>query len=135
MAKKIVGLDNLKVVKSYIDKVRGEVSESLDADVKNYLEEQLTEASQHIANDYNSKYKDLVDRIEWVEQHGSEEELNALKLQLDALINNTNDKFDALDALETELNRLNGDYDNLYEGVTTGTIFANFTYTPYSVNS
>ena len=63
MSTKIIGLDSLKHIKSYIDKVRGSIREELDADTKAYLEEGIKEASEAIYKDYDSKYKELTDAI------------------------------------------------------------------------
>lgn len=112
MSTKIIGLDSLKHIKSYIDKVRGSIREEIDADTKAYLEEGIKEASEAIYNDYESKYKELIDAIAKAEANGGKG-LEELKLQLDALVNNTNDKFVALDSLETDLKKLNGEYDDL----------------------
>ena len=122
---KVVSLNNIKVVKDYIDKVRGELTGRIDSLTEDYLNDKLNEAQQAIMDAYREDSKELRDRIAYVETFGETfpGELQKLKLQLDALEGDTQDKFDAIDAIGTQVDILSGKYDDLYEGITLGTIF------------
>lgn len=123
MSTKIIGLDSLKHIKSYVDRIKGNIKEELDAETKEYLEKGIKDASEAIYKDYDSKYKELTDAIARAEANG-DSNLAALKLALDRLIEDTNDEFDALDALKLDYDKLNGKYDDLYEGIKTGNVFS-----------
>lgn len=117
--KKVVGLDTVWVFKDYIDKVRGEIANNTDLSMKEYFDTKFKEAADDIKGDYDSKYDELKKRLEYVEQFGTPEEVEQIRLELDALIANTNDKFDALDALNKELEILSGEYEGLKNSVFT----------------
>lgn len=122
---KVVSLNNIKVVKDYIDKVRGELTGRIDTLTEDYLNDKLNEAQQAIMDAYREDSKELRDRIAYVEMFGETfpGELQKLKLQLNTLEGDTQDKFDAIDAIGTQVDILSGKYDDLYEGITLGTIF------------
>lgn len=122
---KLVSLDNIKIVKSYIDKVRGELSSQIDSVTEHYLNEQLDDAKNAILNAYEEDSKELRDRIAYVEAFGQEYEgqLQELKLQQDTLQGDFEHKNIALDALQTKLDILSGNYDALYNDITSGAIF------------
>lgn len=117
--KKVVGLDTVWVFKDYIDKVRGEIANNTDLSMKEYFDTKFKEVADDIKGDYDSQYDELKKRLEYVEQFGTPEEVEQIRLQLDALIANTNDKFDALDALNKELEILSGEYEGLKNSVFT----------------
>lgn len=117
--KKVVGLDTVWVFKDYIDKVRGEIANNTDLSMKEYFDTKFKEAADDIKSDYDSQYNELKKRLEYVEQFGTPEEVEQIRLQLDALIANTNDKFDALEALKKELDILSGEYEGLKNSVFT----------------
>lgn len=117
--KKVVGLDTVWVFKDYIDKVRGEIANNTDLSMKEYFDTKFKEVADDIKGDYNSQYDELKKRLEYVEQFGTPEEVEQIRLELDALIANTNDKFDALEALNKELEILSGEYEGLKNSVFT----------------
>ena len=117
--KKVVGLDTVWVFKDYIDKVRGEIANNTDLSMKEYFDTKFKEVADDIKGDYDSQYDELKKRLEYVEQFGTPEEVEQIRLQLDALIANTNDKCDALDALNKELEILSGEYEGLKNSVFT----------------
>lgn len=123
MATKILGLDALEHIRDYVDGASSNINYRIDTELKNHIVEKINEASTHIQSDYDSKYNTLIDRISYVEQNGSADELEDLRLELEELQRNTENKFNALDGIERELTRLTTDYQDLYEGVTTGTVF------------
>ena len=123
MTTKILGLDALEHIRDYVDGASSNINYRIDTELKNHIVEKINEASTHIQSDYDSKYNTLIDRISYVEQNGSADELEDLRLELEALQINTENKFNALDGIERELTRLTTDYQDLYEGVTTGTVF------------
>lgn len=124
MATKILGLDALEHIRDYIDGASLNINYRIDTELKTHIEDKIAEASTSIQTNYDDKYNKLVDRIQYVEQHGSAEELAELQLQLDALNADTQEKFSALDGINRELNKLTVDYQEMYKGVTTGTIFS-----------
>lgn len=119
----IITVETLEPIKKYIDGVRYDVNNRIDNEVKNYITEKIQDAAVEIQSDYDSKHKVLEDKLAYLEQFGTEEEINKIKLQIEALEGNTQNKFEALEGLERELNRLSADYQELYDGVTTGTVF------------
>ena len=123
MATKILGLNAIEHIKDYIDGTSSNINYRIDNELKEHINNKITEASINIQNDYNTQYDALVDRISYVEQNGTAEELDELKLELQALQANTTNKFNALEGIERELTRLTADYQELYDGVTTGTVF------------
>ena len=123
MATKILGLDALEHIRDYIDGTSSNINYRIDNELKDHIVEKINEATTLIQSDYDSKYNTLIDRISYVEQNGSADELEELRLELEALQGNTQNKFDALDGIERELTRLTTDYQELYEGVTTGAVF------------
>ena len=123
MATKILGLDALEHIRDYIDGTSSNINYRIDNELKDHIVEKINEATTRIQSDYDSKYNTLIDRISYVEQNGSEDELERLRLELEALQGDTENKFNALNGIERELTRLTTDYQDLYEGVTTGTVF------------
>ena len=124
MATKILGLDALERIRDYVDGASSNINYRIDTELKTHIEDRITEVSTSIQTDYDSKYNTLIDRISYVEQNGSAEELAELQLQLDALNADAQEKFNALDGISRELERLTVDYQEMYDGVTTGTIFS-----------
>ena len=120
---KVLGLDALTYIKEYIDRVNINTNSRIDVELKNHIEDRITTAVTQINNDYTTKYNDLIDRIAAAEQANNTELLLQLKLQLSTLQGDTAQKFDALEALAEDLARLSGNYDSLYEGITTGSVF------------
>lgn len=121
---KVISLGNLKVLKDYINKTGGATKELISEEMKTYLDEELIKASNNLSKEYEEEFKSLQDRIAEVETNGTPEELRELKLQLDALNANFNDKNLALDSLNDDLKRLSGDFSTLYEGIETGSVFS-----------
>lgn len=117
--KKVVGLDTVWVFKDYIDKVRGEIANNTDLSMKEYFDTKFKEVADDIKGDYDSQYDELKKRLEYVEQFGTPKEVKQIRLELDALIANTNDKFDALDALSKEFEILSGQYKDIKNSVFT----------------
>jgi hypothetical protein len=123
--KKVITLDHIQCIKEYIDgTTNSSIRYAIDGELKSYINEELAAAANYIQSDYDKKHTELSNRLQYVEQHGSEEELNALKLQLDALNADTENKFNALSALETQLNQLSGDVEALEAGVSSGSVFS-----------
>ena len=124
MATKILGLDALEHIKDYIDGTSSSINGRIDNELKNHISDKIAEATTNIQTDYDKQYNELINRISFVEQNGTAEELAELKLKLNALDANTQNKFNALDAISRELNKLTVDYQELYDGVTTGSVFS-----------
>ena len=123
--KKVITLDHIQCIKEYIDgTTNSSIRYAIDGELKSYINEELEAAANYIQSDYDKKHTELSNRLQYVEQHGSEEELNALKLQMDALNADTENKFNALSALETQLNQLSGNVEALEAGVSSGSVFS-----------
>ena len=120
---KLITLDHIQQIKDYIDKTDANLNYRIDNELKDYISEELKQAADHIQADHDSKYKELQDQLAYLEQFGTEEEIRKIKLQIEALEGNTQNKFEALDGLERELGRLSGEYQELYDGVITGKVF------------
>lgn len=124
MATKILGLDALEHIKDYIDGTSSNINYRIDTELKNHISDKIAEATKNIQTDYDTQYTELINRISFVEQNGTVEEVAKLRLKLDALDANAQNKFNALDGISRELNKLTVDYQELYEGVTTGSVFS-----------
>ena len=120
---KLITLDHIQQIKDYIDKTDANLNYRIDNELKDYISDELKQAAEHIQADHDSKYKELQDQLAYLEQFGTQEEINAIKLKIEALEGNTQNKFEALDGLERELGRLSGDYQDLYDGIITGKVF------------
>lgn len=121
--KKVLGLDALQYIKEYIDRVSANTNSRIDVELKEYIGDRITTAADAINSDYTSKYNELVDRIAQAESEGNAEKLQQLELELSRLQGDTANKFSALEGLAEDLARLSGEYDSLYEGITTGSVF------------
>jgi hypothetical protein len=124
MATKILGLDALTHIKDYVDGTSSNINYRIDTEIKNHIADKIAEATTNIQADYDTQYNELINRISFVEQNGTVEELAELRLKLDALDANTQNKFNALDGISRELEKLTVDYQELYDGVTTGSVFS-----------
>ena len=120
---KLITLDHIQQIKDYIDKTDANLNDRIDNEIKDYVSDELKQAAEQIQADHDLKYKELQDKLAYLEQFGTQEEINAIKLKIEALEGDTQNKFEALEGLERELGRLSGDYQNLYDGITTGEIF------------
>ena len=120
---KLITLDHIQQIKDYIDKTDANLNYRIDNELKDYISNELKQAAGHIQADYDSNYKELQDQLAYLEQFGTQEEINAIKLKIEALEGNTQNKFEALDGLERELGRLSGDYQELYDDIITGKVF------------
>ena len=120
---KLITLDHVQQIKDYIDKTDANLNYRIDNELKDYISDELKQAAEHIQADHDSKYKELQDQLAYLEQFGTQEEINAIKLKIEALEGNTQNKFEALDGLEREFGRLSDDYQSLYDGVITGKVF------------
>ena len=108
MAKKILGIDNLDVIRDFVlSKIMTEsddIKRVLTEENAEYLQNKLVEASNNLKNDYESKYESLNERIERLKlEGGSAEEIAELELKLDALENNYVDQNNALVAIENSI--------------------------------
>ena len=121
---KVLSVGNLKVLKDYIDKTGGTNREVISEEMKSYLDKELVKASNNLSKEYEKEFTNLSNRIAEVEATGTPEELAELRLELDALNNNFNDKNLALTTLDEDLKRLSGDFSALYEGIETGSVFS-----------
>lgn len=121
--RKVLGLDALQYIKEYIDRVNANTNNRIDIELKDYIGDRITTAANAINSDYTAKYNELIDRIAQAESEGNAEKIHQLELELSRLQGDTANKFSALEGLAADLARLSGEYDSLYEGITTGSVF------------
>lgn len=108
MAKKIIGVDNLNVIRDFVlSKVMAEsddIRKTLTEENAEYLHNKLLEASESLKTDYESKYESLNNRIDTLKSEGvNAEELHELELQIDRLNNNYLDMQKGLSAIEDSI--------------------------------
>ena len=108
MAKKILGVDNLDVIRDFVlSKVMSEsddIKRVLTEENAAYLQEKLLEAAESLKNDYESKYDNLYDQLEKLKQDGADiEAIKELELRIDALNNNYIDQHNSLKRIEDSI--------------------------------
>ena len=96
--KKVLSLNNVKIV-------------------KNYIQQSIEDASSMLNSEYNKKLSEINSEIEIIKSNNTLEGLEELRLELDALNANFEDKKEALEILKT-------DFENLSNGITDGTVFS-----------
>ena len=79
MAKKVLSLDNLKVIKSYIDDTKNNLSQEIDTSTKEYINSELDEARESIKEDYENKLKELEDKLAEAIKNGNADEIEDIK--------------------------------------------------------
>ena len=108
MAKKILGVDNLDVIRDFVlSKVMSEsddIKRVLTEENAAYLQKKLLEAAESLKNDYESKYDNLYDQLEKLKQDGADiEAIKELELRIDALNNNYIDQHNSLKRIEDSI--------------------------------
>lgn len=105
MAKKILGIDNLDVIRDFVlskltsesDELRRELTEENAI----YLQQKIVEASTSLKTDYESKYDDLNNQLAKLKLEGADAAaIAALELRIDALNNNYVDQQNSLSRIE-----------------------------------
>lgn len=94
---KVLSLSNIKILKDYISK-------------------SIEEASMILTEEYNNQYDELQNKIDTI-NNGNIEGLEELRLELDALNANFEDKKMALESLSN-------DFNNLSNGIKDGSVFS-----------
>jgi hypothetical protein len=108
MAKKIIGVDNLNVIRDFVlSKIMAEsddIRRTLTEENADYLHNKLLEASESLKTDYESKYEILNNKLDTLKSEGANaDELHELELQIDALNNNYADMQNGLSAIEDSI--------------------------------
>lgn len=108
MAKKILGVDNLDVIRDFVlSKVMSEsddIKRVLTEENAAYLQKKLLEAAESLKNDYESKYDNLYEQLEKLKQDGADiEAIKELELRIDALNNNYIDQHNSLKRIEDSI--------------------------------
>lgn len=108
MAKKLISVDNLNVIKDYIlSKVMSEsddIKRVLTEENEIYLQQKLLEASESLKSDYESKYDSLTDELERLKADGADKDaISELELRIDALNNNYVDQQNSLSLIENSI--------------------------------
>lgn len=105
MAKKILGIDNLDVIRDFVlskltsesDELRRELTEENAI----YLQQKIVEASTSLKTDYESKYDDLNNQLAKLKLEGADAAaIAALELRIDTLNNNYVDQQNSLSRIE-----------------------------------
>lgn len=108
MAKKILGVENLDVIRDFVlSKVMtesDEIKRTLTEENAEYLQSKILEATNSLKSDYESKYDSLTAQIEKLKLEGGDADaIRELELQLDALNNNYVDMQNSLNAIEDSI--------------------------------
>lgn len=108
MAKKILGVENLDVIRDFVlSKVMtesDEIKRTLTEENAEYLQSKILEATNSLKSDYESKYDSLTAQIEKLKLEGADADaIRELELQLDALNNNYVDMQNSLNSIENSI--------------------------------
>ena len=108
MAKKILGVENLDVIRDFVlSKVMtesDEIKRTLTEENAEYLQSKILEATNSLKSDYDSKYDSLTAQIEKLKLEGGDADaIRELELQLDALNNNYVDMQNSLNSIEDSI--------------------------------
>ena len=108
-SKKLLTLGNVEAIKDYIDVSSNNIKYYVDEEFKNVVNTRIQEATTAVNNSFIAKTTEITNKITLLEQTtGNKNEINELKLQLDAVKADNNAMNTALDALSAELEaRLN----------------------------
>lgn len=87
---KVLSLSNVKILKDYI-------SRNIDT------------VSSLLKDEYNSQLSSITEQLDILKNNGTLEGVEELRLEMDALQNNFNDKNEALESLRGDLDKLNSD--------------------------
>ena len=108
MATKILGLDNVDVIKDYINnRVLAETEDAKRIMTEEYIEytnQKIEAASQNLETQYNNKHEQLLDELARLEADGASlAEIMALKLKIEALQTNYSESQETLGRLQLQL--------------------------------
>ena len=107
-SKKLLTLGNVEVIKDYIDVSSNNIKYYVDEDVKDELNNKIEQVKGELNNKFSSQSSELLNKIQQLEQsQGNKEEIDELKLELDALNANHANMNSALDALSQEIQDVN----------------------------
>ena len=113
----VIGLRHLDEIKAYVDGRIGEVSGEVTEEINEYLQNQLDAAKDKIEKDTEDKLKDLKDKLDQAILEGDENAIKDLQLKIDVITEDLSTKFEALDAINDELDRINGKYDDFSNAI------------------
>ena len=103
-SKKLLTLGNVEAIKDYIDTTSNNIKYYIDEEFKDVVNTKIQEATTAVNNSFIAKTTEITNKINLLEQTaGDKNEINELKLQLDAVKADNDAMNTALEALSTEL--------------------------------
>lgn len=103
-SKKLLTLGNVEAIKDYIDVSSNNIKYYVDEEFKNVVNTRIQEATTAVNNSFIAKTTEITNKINLLEQTtGNKNEINELKLQLDAVKADNDAMNTALEALNAEL--------------------------------
>ena len=103
-SKKLLTLGNVEAIKDYIDTTSNNIKYYIDEEFKDVVNTKIQEATTAVNNSFIAKTTEITNKINLLEQTtGNKNEINELKLQLDAVKADNDAMNTALEALSAEL--------------------------------
>lgn len=103
-SKKLLTLGNVEVIKDYIDTTSGNIKYYIDEEFKDAVNTKIEQAKEELNNSFIVKTTEITNKITLLEQTaGNKNEIDELRLQLDAVRSDNDAMNTALEALGTEL--------------------------------
>jgi hypothetical protein len=103
-SKKLLTLGNVEAIKDYIDTTSGNIKYYIDEEFKDTVNTKIEQAKGELNNSFIAKTTEITNKITLLEQTASNKnEINELRLQLDAVRADNDAMNTALEALSAEL--------------------------------
>ena len=103
-SKKLLTLGNVEAIKDYIDTTSGNIKYYIDEEFKDAVNTKIEQAKGELNNSFIAKTTEITNKITLLEQTtGNKNEINELRLQLDAIRADNDAMNTALEALGAEL--------------------------------
>lgn len=103
-SKKLLTLGNVEAIKDYIDTTSGNIKYYIDEEFKDAVNTKIEQAKGELNNSFIAKTTEITNKITLLEQTaGNKNEINELRLQLDAVRADNDAMNTALEALGAEL--------------------------------
>ena len=103
-SKKLLTLGNVEAIKDYIDTTSGNIKYYIDEEFKDAVNTKIEQAKGELNDNFIAKTTEIINKITLLEQtSGNKDEINELKLQLDAVKADNDAMNTALESLSKEL--------------------------------
>ena len=103
-SKKLLTLGNVEAIKDYIDTTSGNIKYYIDEEFKDTVNTKIEQAKGELNDNFIAKTTEITNKITLLEQtSGNKDEINELKLQLDAVKADNDAMNTALESLSKEL--------------------------------